>query len=158
MLIGKKRKLGRKINEIQPGEKLEMQETIEDKDLLLYLGLTNDNNPLYIQHDYATLTPYKKPIVPQIMLMGMVTSAVSKYLPGPGSSITQSQFTFIKPVYHYSKLTFLFEITEVDRDNHTVHMKVKANNEDGNEVMQASLQVCPPYPPKPITSHTMENF
>jgi 3-hydroxybutyryl-CoA dehydratase len=158
VLIGKKRKLGRKINEIQAGEKLEMQETIEDKDLLLYLGLTNDNNPLFIQHDYATLTPFKKPVVPQIMLMGMVTSAVSKYLPGPGSSITQSQFTFVKPVYHYSKLTFLFEITEVDRDHHLVAMNVSAKNEDGTEVLQANLQVCPPYPPKSITSHTMENF
>ncbi|KZE64550.1 enoyl-CoA hydratase [Fictibacillus phosphorivorans] len=158
MLIGKKRKLGRKIGEIQAGEKLEMQETIEDKDLLLYLGLTNDNNPLYIQHDYATLTPFKKPIVPQIMLMGMVTSAVSKYLPGPGSSIVESQFSFIKPVYHYSKLTFLFEITEVDREHHIVHMKAAAKNEDGIEVLKSSLQVCPPYPPKSITSHTMENF
>ncbi|MCM3717911.1 MaoC family dehydratase [Fictibacillus phosphorivorans] len=158
MLIGKKRKLGRKINEIQIGEKLEMQETIEDKDLLLYLGLTNDNNPLFIQHDYATLTPFKKPVVPQIMLMGMVTSAVSKYLPGPGSSITQSNFHFVKPVYHYSKLTFLFEITDVDRNNHLVDIKVSAKNEEDKEVLYADLQVCPPYPPKPITSHTMENF
>ncbi|MBY6035217.1 MaoC family dehydratase N-terminal domain-containing protein [Fictibacillus nanhaiensis] len=158
MLIGKKRKLGRKINEIQIGEKLEMQETIEDKDLLLYLGLTNDNNPLFIQHDYASLTPFKKPVVPQIMLMGMVTSAVSKYLPGPGSSITHSQFTFHKPVYHYSKLTFYFEITEVNRDNHSIGMTVLANNEEGTEVLHANLNVCPPYPPKPITSHTMENF
>jgi 3-hydroxybutyryl-CoA dehydratase len=158
MLIGKKRKLGRKINELQAGEKLEMQETIEDKDLLLYLGLTNDNNPLFIQHDYAALTPFKKPVVPQIMLMGMVTSAISKYLPGPGSSIIQSDFTFIKPVYHYAKLTFLFEITEVDRENHVAHMKATAKTEEGTEVLQASLQVCPPYPPKPITSNTMENF
>ena len=158
MLIGKKRKLGRKIDEIQSGEKLEMQETIEDKDLLLYLGLTNDNNPLFIQHDYATLTPYKKPVVPQVMLMGMVTSAVSKYLPGPGSSIVESSFTFIKPVYHYSKLTFLFEITEVNRDKHIVHMNVRAENEEGTEVLKSILQVCPPYAPKSITSNTMENF
>lgn len=158
MLIGKKRKLGRKITEIQAGEKLEMQETVEDKDLLLYLGLTNDNNPLYIQHDYATLTPFKKPVVPQIMLMGMITSAVSKYLPGPGSSITQSQFQFIKPVYHYSKLTFYFEVTKVDREKHVVDIRQNAVNEDGVTVLSAQLEVCPPYPPKPITSQTMENF
>jgi 3-hydroxybutyryl-CoA dehydratase len=158
LLIGKKRKLGRKISEIQQGEKLEMQETIEDKDLLLYLGLTNDNNPLFIQHDYASLTPFKKPVVPQAMIMGMVTSAVSKYLPGPGSSIVEANFKFIKPVYHYEKLSFYFEITAVDREKHLVSMKVSSSNEEGNEVVQAELKVCPPYPPKPITSQTMDNF
>lgn len=88
MLLGKKRKLGRLIEEIQVGEKLRFSEKIEDKDLLLYLGLTDDNNPLYIQHDYASLTPYEKPIVPPVMLMGMITGAVSKIMPGPGAALS----------------------------------------------------------------------
>ena len=70
------------MDEITVGEKLSITEKIEDKDLLLYLGLTNDANPLYIQHDYASQTPYEKPIVPSIMLTGMITTAVTKYLPG----------------------------------------------------------------------------
>lgn len=53
LLLGKKRKLGRQIGEISRGEKLKLTEKVEDKDLLLYLGLTNDANPLYIQQDYA---------------------------------------------------------------------------------------------------------
>ncbi|KZE94439.1 hypothetical protein AVP43_02658 [Geobacillus stearothermophilus] len=59
----KKRKSGRTIREIQVGEKLVFQASIEDKDLLLYLGLTDDANPLYIQHDYASQTPLGRPVV-----------------------------------------------------------------------------------------------
>ncbi len=59
----KKRKPGRTIREIQVGEKLVFQASIEDKDLLLYLGLTDDANPLYIQHDYALQTPLGRPVV-----------------------------------------------------------------------------------------------
>ncbi len=76
-MLGKKRKIGRLISDISVGEKLVLTEAIEDKDLLLYLGLTNDANPLYIQHDYASQTPLKRPIVPAIMLTGMITSAIS---------------------------------------------------------------------------------
>ncbi|MFC0187905.1 MaoC/PaaZ C-terminal domain-containing protein [Fictibacillus aquaticus] len=158
MLIGKKRKLGRKINEIQPGEKLEFTETIEDKDLLLYLGLSNDNNPLFIQHDYASLTPYKKPIVPQVMVIGMITSAVSKYLPGPGSSVLKTDLSFPNPVYHYEKLSFYLEVQEVKKDKHTIGISVSVLNPDGKTVAEGRLEVCPPYPPKPITTRTMENF
>ena len=96
MIIGKKRRIGRKIEDISVGEKLKLTEKVEDKDLLLYLGLTNDSNPLYIQHDYASQTDYGRPIVPAIMLTGIITSAVSKYLPGPGSHIIAQQLAFPK--------------------------------------------------------------
>ena len=94
MLLGKKRKLGRRIEEITVGEKLSFSEKVEDKDLLLYLGITDDANPLYIQHDYASQTPFEKPIVPSVMLTGMMTSAISKYLPGPGSHVMSQTIEF----------------------------------------------------------------
>lgn len=145
LLLGKKRKLGRQIGEITSGEKLKLTEKIEDKDLLLYLGLTNDANPLYIQHDYASQTPYEKPIVPPIMLTGIITSAVTKYLPGPGSNILKQEIEFLKPVFHYATIEFLFEVMEVNERDHTININVQAT--DGEEmVIRATLIVSPPYP------------
>ncbi|HDV4625024.1 TPA: enoyl-CoA hydratase, partial [Bacillus anthracis] len=40
-MLKKKVQIGRKMDEITVGEKLSITEKIEDKDLLLYLGLTN---------------------------------------------------------------------------------------------------------------------
>lgn len=158
MLLGKKRKLGRTIEDISVGEKLSLTEKIEDKDLLLFLGLTNDSNPLYIQHDYASQTPHKKPVVPAIMLNGIVTSAVSKYLPGPGSYILKQEMHYIAPVYHYDTVQFLFEITQINRDSHSVEITVSATNEEGADVLKGKLDVCPPYPLKPDDGHALENF
>ncbi|MEK3890421.1 MaoC/PaaZ C-terminal domain-containing protein [Bacillus sp. FSL K6-3431] len=144
MLLGKKRKLGRNLEEISVGEKLSLTEKIEDRDLLLFLGLTNDANPLYIQHDYASQTDYKKPIVPAIMLTGIITSAVSKYLPGPGSHIIKQDIEFLKPVYHYATIQFSFEVTEVHRENKTVNVHVEALDEAGDRVIDSNLLICPP--------------
>lgn len=94
-MLRKKVKIGRMIEDISKGEKLTLSEKITDKDILLYLGLTDDANPLFIQHDYASQTPYKKPIVPTCMLTGIITSSVSKYLPGPGSHILKQNLEFI---------------------------------------------------------------
>lgn len=158
MLLGKKRKLGRKIEEINVGEKLTLTEKIEDKDLLLYLGLTNDANPLYIQHDYASQTPYKKPIVPSIMLNGIINSAISKYLPGPGSHILKQEIDYVKPVYHYGTIQFLFEVTEVSKSNHTVQIKVQGTNEEDETVINGTLLVCPPHRLHTMDGHTLDNF
>ena len=158
MLLGKKRKLGRKIEEITVGEKLSMTEKIEDKDILLYLGLTDDANPLYIQHDYASQTPFEKPIVPSIMLTGIITSAISKYLPGPGSHILSQEIDFPKPVYHYATIEFLFEVIAVTRDEHTVVISVVGSNEKNETVIQGKVKVCPPHRLEEIHGKTLDNF
>lgn len=158
MLLGRKRKLGRKLEEITVGEKLTLTEKIEDKDLLLYLGLTNDANPLYIQHDYASQTPYEKPIVPAIMLNGIITSAVSKYLPGPGSHILKQDIEYVKPIYHYGTVQFLFEVTEVNKGKHTVEVTVTGKNEEDETVIKGKLLVCPPYPVQRMDGKALENF
>ncbi|WHY84966.1 MaoC/PaaZ C-terminal domain-containing protein [Neobacillus novalis] len=158
MLLGKKRKLGRRIEEITVGEKLSLTEKIEDKDLLLYLGLTDDANPLYIQHDYASQTPFKKPIVPSIMLTGMITSAISKYLPGPGSHILSQEIEFTKPVYHYGTVEFLFEVIEVNSDEHTVVINVTGANEKKETVISGHVKVCPPHRLEEFHGKALENF
>lgn len=158
MLLGKKRKLGRLINEITVGEKLTLTEKIEDKDLLLYLGLTNDANPLYIQHDYASQTSYKKPIVPSVMLNGIISSAISKYLPGPGSHMIRQEINYIKPVYHYGTVQFLFEVIEIDRDANTIVIAVSAFNEDEEKVIKGWVTVHPPKKPQVLDGTVLENF
>lgn len=158
MLLGRKRKLGRKIDEISKGEKLSLTEKIEDKDLLLYLGLTNDANPLYIQHDYASQTSYKKPIVPTIMLTGIIGSAVSKYLPGPGSHILKQDIDFVKPVYHYGTVQFLFEVVEVHQSTNTIQISVKGTNEEEEIVLQGLIVVCPPERLETLEGKVLENF
>lgn len=158
MILGKKRRIGRKIEEITVGEKLKLTEKIEDKDLLLYLGLTNDGNPLYIQHDFASQTVFKKPIVPTIMLTGIVTSAASKYLPGPGSHVTEQQFKFQNAVYHYETIDINFEVTSVQQAENIITIQVEAVNEKGNPVISGHMKAMPPKVIDRLTADAMHNF
>ena len=158
MILGKKRRIGRGIDKIVQGEKLKLTEKIEDKDLLLYLGLTNDSNPLYIQHDYASQTEFDKPLVPTIMLNGIITSAISKYLPGPGSHVTEQHLIFPHHVYHYETIDFLFEVIRVEREKRSVVIPVEATNEDGQIVISGTVTVIPPSIRENLTSDAMENF
>lgn len=143
-MLGKKTRQGKRISEILIGEKLHVTETIEDKDLLLYLGLTNDNNPLYIQHDYASETSYKAPIVPTIMLNGIITTAISKHLPGPGSHIREQTLIFLQPVYHYETINFTLQVESIDYDNQLVDVSIKAFNMSNDAIIEGNIKVIPP--------------
>lgn len=144
MDIGKLNKLGKTINEIEEGQTMSVTEAIEDDQILLYLGLTNDANPLYVQHDYAQKTVYEQPIVPSVLLMGIVTSTVSKHFPGPGSHIANLSVNFVEAVYHYEMLTFLFEVIKVDKHKEDMTLSVEAVNTEGKRVLDAVVIVQPP--------------
>lgn len=137
-------KMGKSIDEIHEGDNLSVTETIEDNQLLIYLGLTNDSNPLFIQNDYAQTTEYRKPIVPSIMLTGIMTSTISKHLPGPGSNVVNLSANFLIPIYHYETITFEFEVIKVDKMKEVVTLTVDANNAKGERVLDAVIMVKPP--------------
>lgn len=158
MVFGKKRQLGRQITEMSIGEKLKLTEKIEDKDLLLYLGLTNDANPLYLQHDFASQTEYEKPIVPTVMLIGIVTSAATKHLPGPGSHVVEEQLSFPTAVYHYDTINITLEVTSLDEVENLVGLSVTAKNDQGESVIQGTLSVRPTKKIERLTSEAMKNF
>lgn len=144
MNIGRTTKVGKSIDEIAEGDSLSLTESIEDHQILLYLGLTNDANPLYLQHEYAKQTEYEQPIVPSVMLMGIMTSAISKHLPGPGSHIVNFQVNFIEEVYHYETLTFSFEVIKIDKTRDVVTISVEAENSEEHRVLDAVIMVKPP--------------
>ena len=132
MNIGKPRKLGKTIEEIEEGDSLSLTESIEDQQLLLYLGLTNDANPLFIQHDYAQQTEFERPIVPMVMLSGIIASAISKHLPGPGSHIVNFSMNLIEPIY------------------------LEGNNQECNRVRDSVVMVQPPLIVHPNTENQDE--
>jgi 3-hydroxybutyryl-CoA dehydratase len=144
VLLDKKRKLGKQLEELSVGESIQLTERIEDKDLLLYLGLTNDNNPLYIQHDYAASTAYEKPVVPTIMLTGIVTSAISKYLPGAGSYICDQTFHFPNPLYHYETVQIQLTVENIDTIKNVINVKVEGLNSKEEIVLEGNVTVVPP--------------
>ncbi|EGX98071.1 dehydrogenase, partial [Ligilactobacillus ruminis ATCC 25644] len=68
---------GKSIDEIKEGDSLTVTECISERELLIYLGLTNDSNPLYVQTAFAQSMGYKAPVVPPVMLSGILTSSIS---------------------------------------------------------------------------------
>lgn len=139
MLFNRRRVRIRPAEQLTEGESLKIVEKMDDRDLLLYLGLTNDSNPLYIQHDFTAALGYERPVVPVTMLTGIVTSAVSQHLPGPGSRVLEQRFEFPEPAWHGSTVTFDLKLVEVDLLSNTAVIKVEALDEGLRTVMTGSL-------------------
>lgn len=134
-------KIGKTIDEIKEGDSLTVTEIFELRDILLYLGLTNDDNPLYLQYDYSQLTKYKQPVVPPVLVMGILTSNVSKYLPGPGSNVVDLSVNIVEPIYHHMTVTFDFVVKRIDERRGLVTIYVEGMSLSGERLVEAELIV-----------------
>lgn len=139
LLFNRRRVRIRPAEELTEGESLKIVEKMDDRDLLLYLGLTNDSNPLYIQHDFTAAAGYERPVVPVVMLNGIVSSAVSKHLPGPGSRVLEQRFRFPEAAWHGSTVTFDLTVSNVDLSSRTALLRVEAADEENRTVMTGEL-------------------
>ncbi|UFT98005.1 enoyl-CoA hydratase [Radiobacillus kanasensis] len=156
-MIGKKRKLGKHIQELAVGDSYRAVKTIEDRDILLYLGLTDDANPLYIQHDYASQTPYKQPVVPSTMLIGIASSMVSMHLPGPGCHILEHHLKYPNPVYHYSEIEVELEVVRIQEDDSTITIRVIGKS-DNLTALEGTFLVKPAAELESLTARSLQNF
>ncbi|WP_194709723.1 FAS1-like dehydratase domain-containing protein [Radiobacillus deserti] len=156
-MIGKRRKIGKNLHELAIGDSYQETRKVEDRDILLYLGLTDDANPLYIQHDYASQTPYKRPLVPPTMLIGIASSMISMHLPGPGCHILEQHLKYPNPLYHYSEIDIELEIIQINEEDSTIMIQVKGKNGDGT-VLDGTFLVSPASKLESLTAQSLRNF
>ncbi|MBP0724039.1 MaoC family dehydratase N-terminal domain-containing protein [Bacillus sp. RG28] len=143
-MLTKKIKNGRKLEDLSVGEKLIITEHFEEKHIYLYLAMTGDTNPLYTQYNYASQTKYKKPIVPSMLVTNVISSAVTKHLPGPGSHIVNMEIQFSGHIHHNETVSIHFVIDSIDNENKLVTINVSVLNKAQNQIASGKLIVVPP--------------
>ena len=137
---------GKPLHAIDVGDTFTMTERFRERDILLYMGVTNDINPRYLKTEEAHQVVDLETVIPPIALMGAITRTVSMHFPGPGSMLVEMNFTINKAIRHDSTITYHFEVIRIEEWRGYVTIHVIGNNETTGEdrVLDAMLMVLPP--------------
>ncbi|WP_028452059.1 MaoC family dehydratase [Chitinilyticum aquatile] len=76
----------------------EYRKTITETDVVLFAGLTGDNNPMHIDEEFASGTRFGGRIIHGMLTASMLSSVIGMKLPGPGCIYMAQNLRFIKPV------------------------------------------------------------
>lgn len=76
----------------------EYRKTITETDVVLFAGLTGDNNPMHIDEEFASETRFGGRIIHGMLTASMLSSVIGMKLPGPGCIYMSQNLRFIKPV------------------------------------------------------------
>ena len=150
--------LGKTYDELSVGQKASFQRRVTKQDVLQYMGLSGDLNPLYADSAYAGRTKYDRPIVPANMLAGFAMGAVANVMPGLGSLTHAHTYRLHQPAVVGDEVTAEMEIIELKPQNRHVVIRYTQHNQQGRLLLEGEMEVEPPAKLKPILHHAYENF
>jgi len=136
--------LGKTVDELVVGDRAAITKIVTETDIHLYVGMTGDLNPLYVDEAYARTTRYKGRIAPGILTAGLVVAVLSTKLPGPGTILEAQDFRFTAPVRPGDALTAFVEVVEVLPSRGRARLRTLCKNQDGTVVLEGEMEVLPP--------------
>jgi len=150
--------LGHTFDELRQGQKASFSRVVTKQDVLQYMGLCGDLNPLYADASYAGRTRYEQTIVPANMLAGFLMGAVATALPGLGSVTHAHAYRMMGPARVGDEITAEMEIIAMKAELRHIVIRYQLHDQAGREVLTGEIEVEPPEHLKPILHHAYENF
>ncbi|HCF50553.1 MAG TPA: enoyl-CoA hydratase [Syntrophomonas sp.] len=115
------------------GDSASFTKTITETDVILWVGLTGDMNPIHIDKEYSKTTRFGDVIVPGLMVAGLISTTVT--MATFGNVYANQNIKFLKPVYIGDTITATATIIEKLEDKHMVKLETKCVNQKGEAVM-----------------------
>ncbi len=85
--------------------------TVTDADLVLFVGVSGDTNPVHLDEDYASTTMFKGRVAHGALTASFISTALGTKLPGAGSIYVAQTLKFKAPVHVGDTVTARVEVT-----------------------------------------------
>jgi 3-hydroxybutyryl-CoA dehydratase len=108
------------IEELEPGMSASYARTITEADLVLFAGISGDNNPVHINEEFASTTFAKGRIAHGIFLGGLISCVLGTRMPGPGAIYLGQELSFRSPVRIGDTVKAQARVEEVDAESRQV--------------------------------------
>jgi 3-hydroxybutyryl-CoA dehydratase len=100
-------------NELAIGDFDEYRKTVTETDVVLFAGLTGDNNPMHIDEEFASQTRFGGRIIHGMLTASFLSSVIGMKMPGPGCIYMGQNIKFLKPVHIGETVTARATVAEI---------------------------------------------
>lgn len=111
------------LEDLSVGMSASYAKTITDADVVLFAGITGDDNPVHINAEYAAETMFKQRIVHGMFSAGLISAVLGTRMPGPGAIYIDQQISFKAPVHIGDTVVATATILEIDEARRRVKLE-----------------------------------
>ena len=99
--------------------------TVTDADLVLFVGVSGDTNPVHLDEDYAGTTMFKGRVAHGALTASFISTVLGTKLPGPGSIYVAQTLKFKAPVHVGDTVTARCEVIALQAERKFVIFKTQ---------------------------------
>src|SRR3954464_12900770 len=90
--------MGYDIEDLEIGMSASFAKTITEADIVLFAGVSGDNNAIHINEEFEAGTIFKGRIAHGMLSASVISAAIANKLPGPGTVYMSQNLRFKAPV------------------------------------------------------------
>lgn len=120
-------------DDIQVGDTASFSKTMTETDVILWVGLTGDLNPVHIDKEYSKTTKFGDVLVPGVLVLGLVSNVMTQLT--FGNIYANQSIKFTKPVFIGDTVTATGTVIEKIEDKNMVKVETKVTNQKDELVM-----------------------
>lgn len=105
-------------DELSVGQSASFGKTISEADILMFVAVSGDTNPLHINAEAAAASMFKERIAHGMLSAGLISAVLGTRLPGEGAIYLSQTLKFRAPVKIGDTVTARVEVTALDPAKH----------------------------------------
>ena len=135
---------GKTMTDLHVGDTAYFQKTMTDADVILFAGVSGDQNPVHINDGYACNTMFGKRIVHGGLVSALFSTVLGTQLPGCGTIYLRQDSKFVKPVFIGDTIKAVCTVSEIIEEKKRVILETIAYNQHDEVVITGVATVMPP--------------
>ncbi|MCF8374639.1 MAG: MaoC family dehydratase [Bacteroidales bacterium] len=120
---------------------VEFKKTYTSEDLIDFARISEDNNPIHIDEEYAAKSIFEKRVVHGVLLAGMFSKIFGTIYPGNGTIYLSQSSKFLKPAYLNDLITAKVTLTSFDNEKKRGIFLTECFNESGALVLTGEAKI-----------------
>jgi len=118
-------KKGKTFADLAVGMTVSIENTVSEQDVIDFARVSGDYNPLHMDEEYASSTPFKGRIAHGALSASYISAILGNDLPGPGAVFVELNLKFVRPVRIGDTVTSSAEVIEMVERGFRVRLAVK---------------------------------
>ena len=125
------------------GDSFTWSRVLTPDDVQGFADVTGDDNPLHLDPEYAAETPFGRPIVHGVYVLGLASKVLGRDFPGHGSVAVSLSARFLRPVPVGEEVTIEVKVAEKIEKHRHVRIRLYAYT-GGKMAVGGEAVVIPP--------------
>jgi len=111
------------LEDLEVGMSDSYAKTITEADVVMFAGISGDNNPVHINAEYAEQTMFGQRIVHGMFSAALISAVLGTRLPGPGAIYVDQSLKFKAPVHIGDTVTATATVVEINAERRRVKLE-----------------------------------